>query len=242
MPRLDQELVRQGMADSRARAQALIAAGVVRLDGQTLTKPSRTVAEGSALDITENPNPYVSRGGLKLAHGLRAFDLDPQGCHGLDLGASTGGFSEVLLAHGAVSVVSVDVGHGQLHARLKDDPRCHSLERQDVRELSADMVGRPDFLVADLAFISLTKALPRAMELAAPGAAMVALVKPQFELEPHMVGKGGIVRNAEYRAEAVASVRTFVEALGWAIIGVTDSPIEGGDGNREFLLAARKMG
>ena len=111
-----------------------------------------------------------------------------------------------------------------------------------MRELSADMVGRPDFLVADLAFISLTKALPRAMELAAPGAAMVALVKPQFELEPHMVGKGGIVRNAEYHAEAVASVRTFVEALGWAIIGVTDSPIEGGDGNREFLLAARKMG
>lgn len=242
MARLDQALVEQGLAESRARAQAMIAAGVVRVDGAVVRKASRAVSDGMKLAVDGDPNPFVSRGGLKLAHGLAAFEVDPAGCVVLDLGASTGGFSDVVLQGGAARVFAVDVGHGQLHPRIAGDPRCVNLERQDVRRLTQGMVPPPDLIVGDLAFISLAKALPTAMALAKRGARMVVLVKPQFELEPGRIGKGGIVRDADAREEALAAVVRFVTGAGWEVIGTVDSPVAGGDGNREYLLGARKPG
>ena len=240
MPRLDQEMMRRGLAGSRARAQALIAAGAVAVAGKVARKAAQAVGEDTEIAVTKDPNPYVSRGGLKLAHGLDVFGIDPSGRLALDLGASTGGFTEVLLRRGARHVHAVDVGHGQLHAKLREDDKCTALERQDVRMLTQQMVGQPELIVGDLAFISLTKALPVPMELAAPGARMVVLVKPQFESEPGAIGKGGIVRNPEAHKAALERVEAFVDAQGWTVLGTTTSPVEGGDGNREFLLAAQK--
>jgi 23S rRNA (cytidine1920-2'-O)/16S rRNA (cytidine1409-2'-O)-methyltransferase len=238
--RLDQALVAAGLAASRARAQALIAAGVVRVDGATATRPSARVAQGAALALDGEPNPWVSRGALKLLHALQAFGLDPAGAVALDLGASTGGFTQVLLAAGAAEVWAVDVGHGQLAAVLRDDPRVRAIERLNARDLTPDHVASPDFVVADLAFIALAKALPPALGLAKPGAVLVALVKPQFEVGPAAVGKGGIVRDPDAVASAVAGVRQFLERSGWTVLGETPSPIAGGDGNAEVLVAARK--
>lgn len=237
--RLDQHLVAAGLAESRARAQALIAAGAVTLDGTVATRPAQPVRDGARVAVTADPNPWVSRGALKLVHALDAFGLDPAGAEALDLGASTGGFTEVLLARGAAHVTALDVGRGQLHPRLAADPRVTSREGVNVRDLPAGLPP-PGFVTADLSFIGLRKALPPALALAAPGAVMVALVKPQFELGPEVVGKGGIVRDPARHAEACAAVRAFLVAEGWLVLGLTDSPIAGGDGNREFLIAARK--
>lgn len=238
--RLDQALVAAGLAPSRARAQALIAAGVVRVGGDVASRPAARVPPGASLALDGDPDPWVSRGALKLVHALDAFGLDPAGCVALDLGASTGGFSQVLLARGAAEVWAVDVGHGQLAAALRADPRLHAIEGLNVRDLSAAGLPPPDFVVADLAFISLAKALPPALALARPGATLVALVKPQFELGPGRVGKRGVVRDPAAVAEAVAGVRAFLAASGWTVNGETPSPIPGGDGNAEVLLAARR--
>jgi 23S rRNA (cytidine1920-2'-O)/16S rRNA (cytidine1409-2'-O)-methyltransferase len=238
--RLDQALVAAGLAPSRARAQALIEAGAVRVDGVAATRAAARVAAGAALSLAGDPLPWVSRAGIKLAHALATFGLDPAGAVALDLGASTGGFSQVLLAAGAAQVWAVDVGHGQLHASLRSEPRLHLIEGLNARDIGPAHVPPPDWIVADLSFISLTKALPPALGLALPGATLVALVKPQFEVGPAHVGKGGLVRDAAAIAGARARVCEFLERAGWTVIGETPSPIRGGDGNPEFLVAARR--
>ncbi|MFT3975402.1 MAG: TlyA family RNA methyltransferase [Amaricoccus sp.] len=238
--RLDQALVAAGLAPSRARAQALIAAGAVTVDGRVAGKPSLPVTASAALVVDQTALPWVSRAALKLVAGLDAFGLDPGGAVALDLGASTGGFSQVLLARGAAEVWAVDVGHGQLAAELRDDPRLHVIEGLNVRELTDGHVPPPEFVVADLSFIPLAVALPPALRLARPGAALVALVKPQFEVGPARVGKGGIVRDPAAWADAVVGAKTLLAGEGWSVLGEAPSPIQGGDGNREFLVAARK--
>jgi len=240
--RLDQALVTAGLATSRARARALIEAGGVRVDGAVATRPAADVPPDAALAVEADPNPWVSRAGLKLAHALDAFGLDPTGAVALDLGASTGGFTQVLLARGAAQVWAVDVGHGQLAPSLRADPRVRLREGLNARDLGGAGLPPPDVLVADLSFIALAKALPPALALARPGATLVALVKPQFEVGPERVGKGGIVRDLAAIADAVAGVRGFLEAEGWTVLGETPSPIRGGDGNAEVLVAARKPG
>jgi 23S rRNA (cytidine1920-2'-O)/16S rRNA (cytidine1409-2'-O)-methyltransferase len=240
--RLDQHLVVTGLAESRSRAQALIAAGAVVVDGVVSRRASRPVATGAVVAVTAGPMPWVSRGALKLAHALDVFGLSPRGALAFDLGASTGGFTEVLLARGAGHVVAIDVGHGQLHPRLAADPRVTALEGVNVRSLPEGLppdLPAPGFLVADLSFIGLAKALPPAMILAAPGAVLVALVKPQFEAGPAAVGRGGLVKDPAVHAAVRAAVRDFLAASGWTVLGEAESPVAGGDGNREFLVAAR---
>jgi 23S rRNA (cytidine1920-2'-O)/16S rRNA (cytidine1409-2'-O)-methyltransferase len=238
--RLDRALVAAGLATSRARAQALIAAGAVRVDGVPVGKASAEVGDGAALAVEGDPLQWVSRAGAKLAHALAVFGLDPKGAVALDLGASTGGFTEVLLEAGAAEVWAVDVGHGQLAPRLAADPRVHAIEGLNVRALTAAHVPAPDWIVADLSFVSLEKALPPALGLAKPGAVLVALVKPQFEVGRALVGKGGIVRDAAAAAAALDGVAAFLERSGGTVLGSCPSPIAGGDGNAEFLIAARK--
>ena len=238
--RLDQELVRRGLAESRSRAQAMIIEGLVAVGGIAATKASRSIGAEDVITLLGEPMPWVSRGALKLVHALDHFVIDPKGLVALDLGASTGGFAEVLVSRGAQSVHAVDVGHGQLHARLQAEPRIQSLEGTDVRDLVAGMVPAPQLITADLAFISLRKALGPALDLALPHAVLVALVKPQFEVGRENVGKGGIVRDPAARAGACDAVAAFLEAEGWAAAPPIESPIAGGDGNVEFLLMARK--
>ena len=211
----DQALVAAGLAPSRTRARALIEAGAVRVDGRPAMRPALAVAPGARLEVDGDPLPWVSRGALKLLHALDAFGLDPAGAVALDLGASTGGFSQVLLAAGAAEVWAVDVGHGQLAPELRADPRVHAIEGTNARALTAGDVPPPDWIVADLSFISLAKALPPALALARPGATLVALVKPQFEVGPGRVGKGGIVRDPAAREAARAGVRDFLLQSGW---------------------------
>jgi 23S rRNA (cytidine1920-2'-O)/16S rRNA (cytidine1409-2'-O)-methyltransferase len=238
--RADQLLVARGLVESRARAQAEIAAGHVRSGEHVVARPGELLTEDAPLTVEGVAIPYVSRGGLKLAHALDHFGLDVRGRVALDVGASTGGFTEVLLVRGAARVYAVDVGHGQLHPRLKAEARVLSLEGLDARKLTrAHIPEAPDLVTIDASFISVLKILPGLLALAAPGALFVILVKPQFEVGRVKVGKGGIVRAAAARAEAVQRVRAFLEAQGLHILGVTESPITGGDGNVEFLLAAR---
>ncbi len=238
--RLDQALVAAGLAPSRARAQALIAAGAVLVDGVPATRPAQAVAGAAALGLTADPQPWVSRGALKLLHALDTFALSPLGAVALDLGASTGGFTQVLLERGAAEVWAVDVGHGQLAPMLRKDPRLRVIEGLNARDLTPARVPAPDWITADLSFIALEKALPPALALARPEATLVALVKPQFEVGRALVGKGGIVRDAAAIAAAGEQVVAFLERSGWPVIGRTDSPILGGDGNAEVLIAARK--
>lgn len=237
-PRLDQALVARGLAPSRARAQALIAAGAVTVDGTPETRAAARPAPDARLEVTDDPLPWVSRAALKLLHALDDFALTPAG-EALDLGASTGGFTEVLLARGAARVTALDVGRGQLHPRLAADPRVRALEGVNARTLPPEL-PRPDWITADISFISLEKSLPPALALARPGATLVALIKPQFEAGPEAVGKGGLVKDPAVHAAVRARIRAFLERSGWAILGEAESPIAGGDGNREFLIAARK--
>jgi 23S rRNA (cytidine1920-2'-O)/16S rRNA (cytidine1409-2'-O)-methyltransferase len=239
--RLDVALVKRGLAPTRAAARASIEAGLVRIDGRIAAKPAEMVGEGQALDY-EPPHPWVSRGGLKLAHALDVFGVSPEGRACLDVGASTGGFTDVLLARGARRVVSVDVGHGQLAAKLRADPRVVSLEGQDARTLTADMLGEsPSLVVADASFVGLAKVLPTPLSLAAVGADLVALFKPQFEVGPAHVGKGGIVSDEAKTSRAADGLAAFLAEAGWPVLAWTDSPISGGDGNREKLLHARRL-
>jgi len=239
--RLDRILVDRGLAETRSRAADLIRLGAVTVDGITAAKPGMLLLPDTELSVAADASPFVSRGALKLAAALDAFGLDPKGLIALDIGASTGGFTDVLLARGAVRVFAVDVGSGQLHERLRQDARVTMLEGTDARRLNASIVTeQPGAIVADLSFISLTKALQPALQLAAPGAWLVALVKPQFEVGPEAIGKGGIVRDAAARERAVTEVRAFIEAQpGWRVFAEMPSPIPGGSGNQEFLIGAR---
>jgi len=238
--RLDQALVAAGLTDSRARAQELITAGVVLVAGKPAKKPSQKVS-AETLSLTENPNPYVSRAALKLANALKSFNISPNGAIALDVGASTGGFTQVLLENGARCVYALDVGHGQLHSKLLDDPRVVNLEGHNAKHIPEGLVPALDFIVTDVSFISLTKALPKALSLAKSGGLFIGLIKPQFEVGRAMIGKSGIVKDAAAKAKARTDVRTFLEAEGWAISHEGESPILGQHGNQEFLIAAVKL-
>lgn len=242
--RADVVLVERGLAESRARAQALILAGKVFSGEKRIAKAGDLLAEGTPIELRGQDHPWVSRGGIKLAHALAHFGLSPAGRVGLDIGASTGGFTDVLLQHGAARVYAVDVGHGQLAWTLRNDPRVVVLERTNARFLSAAQVPEPPgCVVCDASFIGLRTVLPAALSLAAPGAFAVALIKPQFEAGPRRVGKGGVVRDPAVHEEVCAAIRGWWAALpGWRVLGVEPSPITGPEGNREFLIAALKDG
>lgn len=238
--RLDLALVAAGLTDSRARAQELIAAGVVRVAGKPAKKPSQKV-DDEPLSLTQNPNPYVSRAALKLAHALEAFQLSPNGAVALDVGASTGGFTQVLLEAGALKVYALDVGHGQLHPKLLGDARVVNLEGINAKAIPEGAVPSVSFIVTDVSFISLTKALPMALALARSCAIFVGLVKPQFEVGRAQIGKSGIVKDAAAKAKSRSDVRAFLVGEGWAITHEGESPILGQHGNQEFLIAAVKL-
>ena len=214
----------------------------MRVAGETVTKPGEQVGPDQSLSVEEDARPYVSRGGEKLAAALDAFDFPVRDRTALDLGASTGGFTHVLLDRGAARVYAIDIGHGQLHKLLAGDPRVVLLEGQDARALDNSMICEPiAAVVADLSFISLTLGLPAALELAAPGAWLAALIKPQFELDRGALGKGGIVRDAAARERAVEKVRSWLAAQpSWRISGVMPAPIEGAKGNQEYLIGAER--
>ncbi len=239
--RLDILLVERGLAPTRSRARDLIRRGLVAVADARVTRPGSAVRSDAALTVAGDAGAFVSRGALKLAAALDHFGFACEGRRAVDVGASTGGFTDLLLARGAAAVTAVDVGHGQLHARIAADPRVVVLEGTDARSLRPDMVKGPvEAIVADVSFISLTLALPSALALAAPGAWLAALIKPQFEAGPEAVGKGGIVRDPALRTRAVETVRGWLAARpGWTVEGVIPSPIEGGAGNREFLIGAR---
>jgi 23S rRNA (cytidine1920-2'-O)/16S rRNA (cytidine1409-2'-O)-methyltransferase len=241
MQRADQFLVESGHAASRSEAQAAIRAGRVKVDGEVLEKPSKSIAQGAAIEYAK-PHPYVSRGGVKLAAALDHFGLSPEGRICLDIGASTGGFSEVLLNGGAAKVYAVDVGHGQMHAKLRRDPRLVIRDGVNARELTPVQVPeRPAAVVADVSFIGLKLALPPALDLAVQGAWLVALVKPQFEVGRLKLGKGGIVKDQQAQIAALADIKAFIGAQSrWNVAGHIESPILGGEGNKEFLIAAHK--
>lgn len=238
--RLDEELVARGLVATRSRARDLIRRGLVMADGERATKPAQPVGGDVSLCLVGDAGGYVSRGAEKLAAALDAFGFDPNGLICLDVGASTGGFTEVLLQRGAAKVYAVDVGHGQLHRRIAADPRCVCLEGVDARALDRERIPEPvAAIVSDVSFISLTLALPAALGLAAPGAWLAALIKPQFEVGRESVGKGGIVRDGAARDAAVAKVEDWLSAQpGWRVSGGVPSPIAGGSGNIEFLAGA----
>jgi len=239
--RLDQALVERGLAPTRSRARDLIVRGLVAVDGVVVAKPGATVGANAALALAPDAPRFVSRGAEKLVAALDQFGFDPGGLVCLDIGASTGGFTEVLLARGATRVHAVDVGRGQLHPTLAADPRVSSYEGKDARHLTAaDIGGSVDALVADVSFIALATALPAALELVKPGGWMVALVKPQFEVGPEHIGKGGIVRDEARQLAAVDAVADWLSNRGWRIVGTLPSPILGGSGNKEYLIGARR--
>jgi len=237
--RLDQLLVDRGLADSREKARALVLAGDVLVNGQRSDKPGHAIAADAVVAVTAKP-PYVSRGGIKLAAALGHFEIDVRGMVCLDVGASTGGFTDCLLQHGAARVYAVDVGSGQLDWKLRNDPRVVVRENINARNLSADHISEPvGFACCDVSFISVTLILPRIPPLLDPGAAMVVLVKPQFEAGREKVGKGGIVKDPEVHQGACDKVRGAAEQLGFRV-DIIESPILGAEGNREFLLYARR--
>ena len=235
--RADLFLVERGFYESRARAQAAIAAGLVRVNGEALTKASRPIDAAAAIEA-EAEHPYVSRGGVKLAAALDHFAIDPHDRVCLDVGASTGGFTDLLLKRGARFIYAVDVGHDQFHPSLRDDPRVKMREGCDARNLSCDDFNEaPSLIVIDVSFISLTLIIPKILSLAASQSFLVALIKPQFE-----VGRGalkkGIVRDEAARQDAIMRVTQTITQEGWGIQGMIPSPIAGGDGNLEYLIAA----
>jgi 23S rRNA (cytidine1920-2'-O)/16S rRNA (cytidine1409-2'-O)-methyltransferase len=240
--RADVALVERGLVESRARAQALIMAGKVFSNTRRVDKPGQPVAEDTPLEVKGQEHPWVSRGGMKLSHALEHFGLDPAGRVAVDVGASTGGFTDVLLHHGAARVYAVDVGHGQLAWKLRSDDRVVVLEKTNARRLDASQVPEaPGIVVCDASFIGLSTVLPAALGLTAPDAWAVALIKPQFEAGPEKVGKGGVVRDPEVHQEVCDRVRGWWEGLpGWQVLGIEPSPILGPEGNREFLIAARR--
>ena len=242
--RLDNRLVADGLVPSRARARDLIQRGFVLIDGVVAAKPSMTVLPGAVISLARETPSFVSRGAEKLGPALDHFCFEAHGRRALDIGASTGGFTQLLLQRGATHVFAIDVGREQLHHSLRGDPRVTALEGFDARQLSPDAISGPvDAITADVSFISLTKVLGPALELAAPGAWLVALIKPQFELTPADIGKGGIVRDQAARGRAVDNVTEWLrQRTQWNVLGVCPSPIVGGSGNLEFLIGAVKNG
>jgi 23S rRNA (cytidine1920-2'-O)/16S rRNA (cytidine1409-2'-O)-methyltransferase len=241
--RLDLMLVKRGLAPSRARAQDLIKRGLISVAGSVVLRAATPVQEGTAIGVAAVP-PYVSRGALKLAAALDHFAFPVGGVVALDVGASTGGFTQVLIERGAARVYAVDVGRGQLHPQLAGLERVVSLEGCDARRLDASVVPEPvGAIVADVSFISLAKALPAALALARPRAWLVALIKPQFEVGRGGVGKGGIVREAAQQQRAIEFVRDWLGGhVGWRVLDVIPAPIRGGSGNQEFLIGAARAG
>jgi 23S rRNA (cytidine1920-2'-O)/16S rRNA (cytidine1409-2'-O)-methyltransferase len=237
--RADIALVDRGFFESRAKARAAIEAGLVQVDGVAVRKPSEPVGEDAKLEASA-PHPWVSRAGLKLVAGLDHFEVSAKDRICMDVGSSTGGFTQVLLARGAAQVYAVDVGRDQLHASLRKDPRITVMESTDARRLTRVLVPQaPSLVVCDASFISLRLVLSTSLYLAAAQADLIALIKPQFEAGPARVKKG-IVRDADVHAEVCEDIRIFIEGLGWRVRGLVPSPIEGGDGNREFLIAATR--
>lgn len=237
--RADKVLVALGHFESRAAAQAAIAAGLVKVNGQVVAKAAEKIDPAAKIEA-EAAHPWVSRGGVKLAHALDVFGVSVAGRVGLDIGASTGGFTDVLLTRGAAKVVAVDVGRGQLHERLRGDGRVVSLEATDARDLTAAQVAGVDLMVCDASFISLSKLLGVPLSLVAGGAELVTLFKPQFEVGRAHIGKGGIVSDTAAGAAAEAAFVDWLSGQGWRVLARADSPITGGDGNAERLIHAKK--
>lgn len=237
--RLDQLLVDRGLAPSRTKAQALIMAGDVFVAGQRADKPGTQIGEDADVSLKDTGPQWVSRGAFKLLHGIDHFALDCSDKIAIDVGASTGGFTEVLLKHGAARVYAVDVGHGQLDWKLRQDDRVVVLERLNARYLSTDHVPEPvELVVCDASFISLTKVLPPALDRVRPGGRLCALIKPQFEAGRDQVGRGGVVRDEAVHQEVCQRIAAWLDAQpGWSSEGITPSPILGPKGNREFLIA-----
>jgi 23S rRNA (cytidine1920-2'-O)/16S rRNA (cytidine1409-2'-O)-methyltransferase len=242
--RADRLLLDRGLVESLARAQAIIMAGQAFVETRRIGKAGELVPEDAGITLKGQDHPWVSRGGLKLAHGLAHFELSAEGRVGLDIGASTGGFTDVLLAHGAARVYAVDVGHGQLAWKLRCDPRVLVRERTNARLITAADVPEPvTALVCDASFIGLAAVLPAPLGLCAPGAWAIALIKPQFEAAPHEIGPRGVVLDPGVRAAACERVEAWWSKLpGWTVSGITESPITGPEGNHEYLIGAVKTG
>jgi 23S rRNA (cytidine1920-2'-O)/16S rRNA (cytidine1409-2'-O)-methyltransferase len=239
--RLDQLLVERGLMPSRARAQSAIREGQVFIAGEVVSKPAQMVGEGDDITLGSSVQRYVSRAALKLVHGLDHFGIEVQDKVCVDIGASTGGFTEVLLERHAAHVTAIDVGHGQLAPALRDNPRVTSLEGVNSRDITYAQLGTPDLVVCDVSFIGLEKALSKTLELLHENTRILVLIKPQFEAGPSSVGKGGIIRDPALHAKVCDNIVNWLSGLGvWTIHGVTESPILGGDGNKEFLLAATR--
>lgn len=239
--RVDQILVDRGLAESRNRAQALIMAGLVFAGETKIAKPGQPISEDTPLDVRGRDHPWVSRGGIKLAHAIAHFGLDPTGAVAMDIGSSTGGFTDVLLQGGAELVFAVDSGRNQLAWKLRQDPRVTVLEQTSARILTPEMINQPcNWVVCDASFIGLAKVLERPLELAAPQCRLVALIKPQFEVGREEVGKGGVVRDPALHVRVCDEVRTWLETGGWDVEGIVESPITGPEGNVEFLISAKR--
>lgn len=237
--RIDQLLVERGLVESRTRAQALVMAGLVFSGETKLAKPGQQLPGDAPLEVRGRDHPWVSRGGIKLAHALKHFELDPAGATAMDIGSSTGGFTDVLLEAGADHVFAVDSGTNQLAWKLRQDPRVTVLEQTSARILTPAMIDRPcGWVVCDASFIGLAKVLERPLELASPHCRLVALIKPQFEVGREEVGKGGVVRDPLLHARVCDAVQDWVEGLGFAVQGIVESPITGPEGNVEFLISA----
>ncbi len=239
--RVDQLLVERELVESRTRAQALIMAGVVFAGEAKVDKPGQQIAEDAALEVRGRDHPWVSRGGIKLAHALEHFDLDPTGAVAMDIGSSTGGFTDVLLTHGADHVFAVDSGTNQLAWRLRQDDRVSVHEQTSARIITEEQINRPcNWVVCDASFIGLSKVLERPLELAARECQLVALIKPQFEVAKAEVGKGGVIRDTALHERVCGEVREWLQGLGWDIEGIVESPITGPQGNVEFLVSAKR--
>ena len=239
--RADQLLVERGLVESRARAQALILAGLVFSGERRIDKAGQALELDAALAVRGRDHPWVSRGGIKLAHALDHFGWDPAGAVALDVGSSTGGFTDVLLQRGAARVFAVDSGTNQLAWKLRQDPRVAVHEQTNARHLTADIIDSPvDLITCDASFISLAKVLDTALGFARPGGRLVALVKPQFEAEREEIGKKGVVSDPQVHARVIRAAQLWLEERGWNVVGVVESPITGPEGNKEFLLAAQR--
>ncbi len=240
--RLDKLLVARGLAESREKAQALIMAGQVYVNGRRIDKAGTKVPLEAQIEVKGEGLPFVSRGGVKLAHALEEFGFEVSGLVCADIGASTGGFTDCLLKAGARRVYAIDVGKGQLHFRLRQDPRVIVMEGVNARYLKREDLPEPvDLVTIDVSFISLTKILPAAKDILRPGGHIIALIKPQFEVGPEKVGKGGVVRDPRLHQEVTAKIASFArDELGLEVLGLTGSPILGPAGNREFLILLRK--
>lgn len=236
--RLDELLVARGFYPSRSRARDAVLRGTVQIDGETASRPGQIIGPNNVVTVADAAQHYVSRAALKLKHGLAQFGIAVEGRHALDIGASTGGFTQVLLEQGAAQVTAIDVGHGQMKV---EDRRLTLIEGLNARDLVRAHLPQPiDLVVCDVSFISLRLALPPALDLAEPGADLVALIKPQFEAGREALGKGGLVLDPAVHRRVCEEISALLTSHGWRVLGVTPSPIEGGDGNREFLIAATK--